>query len=241
MTGDDPISAGPVTDESPDTKKKGHGAGSRERRLRALPQWEEIEVRLQHRWTPDRVLEWHARTYPGSPAPARKTLYRFLEDQDESWYVPQLVIDQTDTKRVPPRILVLQKQANLIETQSLRLNKALKKEADVNGHLSPEVRANIELLDRLLHRHFATQQDLGLEPKLTPAGREAKGEGGSADDNAANRALAAVVGRLIELPSEAFIATLGELIGPPPVKQPLKLGEVTVIEKRPLTAEDAAS
>ena len=90
-----------MTDESPQAKKNGHGAGSRERRLRGLPHWEEIEVRLQHRWTPDRVLEWRTRAYPGEPAPARKTLYRFLDDQAESWYVPQLVVDQTDTGRVP--------------------------------------------------------------------------------------------------------------------------------------------
>jgi hypothetical protein len=163
-----------VTDESPQAKKNGHGAGSRERRLRALPHWEEIEVRLQHRWTPERVIAWHARTYPREAAPVRRTLYRFLQDQVQSWYVPQLALDQTDAHRVPPRILVLEKQANLIETQSLRLNKALKQEADMNAQLSREIRANIELLDRLLHRHFVTQQDVGLQPKLTPAAREAK-------------------------------------------------------------------
>jgi hypothetical protein len=47
------------------------------------------------------------------------------------------------------------------------------------------------------------------------------------------------VGRLIELPSEEFMAALVKLIGPPPVKQPLNLEEVTVIEKRPLTGDNA--
>ena len=221
-----------MIDESPETKKNGHGAGSRERRLRALPHWEEIEVRLQHRWTPDLVLAWHAHAYPGEPTPARKTLYRFLEDQAERWYVSKLVIDQTDTKRVPSRIRVLDQQANLIETQTLRLNKALAKEDEMDGHLTPEVRANIELLDRLLHRHFVTQQDVGLEPKVAPAARDAKG--GSGVDNAVDPTLKQLVDYFVNLPPEEFIPTVVAVLGPPPIKQPLNLGEVTVIEKRPL-------
>lgn len=160
-----------MSDESPDGKKKGHGAGSREKRLRALPRWPEIEVRLQHGWTPDRLIDWHSRTYPCEAVPPRRTLYRFLEDQTESWFVPRLVIEQTATKHVP-RILVVEKQAQLVETQVLRLNKALQKEDMMDGHLSQEVRQNIDLLDRLLHRHFVTQQDVGLEPKVTQAARE---------------------------------------------------------------------
>ena len=170
-------------DESPDAKKKGHGAGSREKRLRALPRWEDIKLRLQHRWTPDQVVGWHARTYPGEAAPVRRTLYRYLEDKPETWYAAQLAIDQTDTKRVPRRILVHEQQANLIETQTLRLNKALKKEDGMDGHLIPEVSRNIELLDRLHHRHLEAQQDLGLEPKVTAPGKpgvETDPEGDSA-------------------------------------------------------------
>ena len=233
-------------DESPDAKKTGHGVGSREKRLRALPRWEEIEVRLQHRWTPDRVLDWHARAYPGQPMPARKTLYRFLEDQADSWYVPQLVINQTDTRRVPQRILVLEKQANLIETQALRLNKALTRENGMDGHLNPEIRANIELLDRLLHRHFTTQQEVGLEPKLTAAGREAKGEVGSLGNSAADKVLADLVSRLLDLPEEEFMPALVALIGPPPVKQPMileaiaeDLGKVPEPPKDPEPGADA--
>src|SRR5712692_1973495 len=104
--------------------KKGHGARSRERRLQALPHWPEIEIRLRHRWSPDEVIEWHQRAYPAESVPARRTLYRFLQDKHESWYLEQLVIQQNVTKRVP-RILVLERQANLIETQTMRLNKAL--------------------------------------------------------------------------------------------------------------------
>ena len=59
--------------------------------------------------------------------------------------MPQLVVDQTDSGRVPRSIRVLDQQANLIETQTLRLNRALEKEGEMEGHLTPEVRANIEL------------------------------------------------------------------------------------------------
>jgi hypothetical protein len=152
--------------------------------------------------------------------------------------VPQLDVSQRGTKHVP-RILVLEKQADLIETQVLRLNKALPKELAMDGHLSQEVRANIELLDRLLHRYFVTQQDVGLEPKLTPAVRDAKGEGGSAGDNATNRAtLADLVGRLVDLPTDQYLETLVAVLGPPPIKQPLQIDGV-VIEKKPLEPDDA--
>ena len=70
--------------------------------------------------------------------------------------MPQLVVDQTDSGRVPRSIRVLDQQANLIETQTLRLNRALEKEGEMEGHLTPEVRANIE---------------------LTPAARDTKADG----------------------------------------------------------------
>src|SRR5262245_38051480 len=139
---------------------KGHGVGSRERRLMALPYWDEIEVRLRHRWTPDRVLEWYRRTYPDEPAPSRMSLYRYLKSQGASWYVPELVIKQTATTSVS-RILVIEKQANLIRTQMLRLNSALAFEAKQESSMSSEVRANLELLNRLLESHRKAQQEAG--------------------------------------------------------------------------------
>jgi hypothetical protein len=186
------------------------------------------------------VLEWHARTYPGERPPARRTLYRFVEDQPERWFVPKLGLDQTDMARVPPRIRVLEQQANLIETQTLRLNKALQRENAVDGPLSPEIRVNIELLDRLLHRHLVAQQDLGLEPKVTPGARKlGADDGGDQPDNPATRTLAALVSRVVDLPEDAFMPTLVALIGPPPVKQPLVLeGEAVELERRPLPPDD---
>lgn len=224
-----------MSDESPDGKKHGHGAGAREKRLRALPHWPEIEVRLQHGWTPDRVTDWHGRTYPGEAVPPRRTLYRFLEDQAPSWLVPRIVIEQLDTRHVP-RILVVEKQAQLIETQLLRLNKGLQKEVGMDGYLDRELRAEIELADRLLHRHFVTQQDVGLEPKVTHGG---KGDGVGADNrnDAEAREVSTLVHRIVELPSDQWLEAVVQILGPPPIKQPLKLdGEV--IEMEPLKSDD---
>ena len=58
--------------------------------------------------------------------------------------------------------------------------------------------------------------------------------GGGAPDSALNRALAELVDRLMRLPPEEYLSTMVALIGPPPVKQPLVLEEVKVIEKQPL-------
>jgi hypothetical protein len=169
------------------------------------------------------------------------TLYRYLEDKPESWYVAHLVLEQSETARVPRRIMVLEQQANLIETQKLRLNRALEKEHSMDGHLTPEVRANIELTNRLLNDHLRNQQAVGLEPKVTPAGQEPRGAR-SASDTAPepDPTTKALLDHVVNLPEGEFIPTLVALIGPPPVKQPLHLGEATVVERRPLTPVAAA-
>ena len=45
----------------------------RERRLARFPHWDEIQVRLQHRWPVRRVITWHEKKWPGEPVPARMT------------------------------------------------------------------------------------------------------------------------------------------------------------------------
>jgi len=96
------------------------------------------------------------------------SLYRYLKSQGASWYVPELVIKQTATTSVS-RILVIEKQANLIRTQMLRLNSALAFEAKQESSMSSEVRANLELLNRLLESHRKAQQEAGIEPKPVSA------------------------------------------------------------------------
>jgi hypothetical protein len=56
---------------------------------------------------------------------------------------------------------------------AMRLNKALNTEAAMDGLLYPEVRANMELLDRMLARHFTTQQEIGMERKVTQGDKHA--------------------------------------------------------------------
>jgi hypothetical protein len=49
-----------------------HDSRLRERRLQAYPHWDEIQVRLQHRWPPERVMRWHEEQYQECPVqPAR--------------------------------------------------------------------------------------------------------------------------------------------------------------------------
>ena len=218
-----------MTEESPNAPKKGHGSGSRGRRLRALPHWEELEVRLQHGWSPTEATEWYSRTYPTEQPPSRMTLYRFLEDKSKSWFLERLVIEQT-VQRIP-KILILETEAHLIQTQLMRVNRALATEAEMQGLLYPQVTREIELAARRVKDHKATQQELGILPKLTQASKDE-------EPKDADRELHELVSRVMDLPTEEFLPALREILGPPPVKQPLSI-EGTVIEKKPLESDDA--
>lgn len=186
---------------------------------------------VAHRWTPRDVIEWHRGAYPGDESPAERTLYRFLSGQTKEWFLEELFVHQVGKTRLP-RILVLETEAMLIEMQKLRVSQALAAERQMNGLLYPELRANVELLHRMLRDHLIAQQELGLEPKVTAADRSADDLGSAHHD----KELAQVIGRLLNLPSEEFMAALPSLLGPPPVKQPLKI-EGPVIESRPMSQE----
>jgi hypothetical protein len=87
----------------------------REANLRKFTAWPQIEVRLKHRWSPDRVLEWHNRRFPGEAAPNRRTLFRFLEDKPESWFVSLLDPYDLVTGKVTEHVIVLEEQAAMID------------------------------------------------------------------------------------------------------------------------------
>ena len=87
----------------------------------------------------------------------------------------------------------------------------------------------------MLTAHFRTKQEIGLEPRsVAPAA----GGGGSGPPDPAASELGPLVERFVELPQDEFLSALVAVIGPPPVKQPLVLGEARVIETRPLPPEE---
>jgi len=92
----------------------------RERRLEAYPHWDEILVRLQHRWPPYAVISWHEKMWPGEPVPPRTTLFRYVKSKPESWFVSKLVLTQSGPRSIR-RQLVAERQAELIESQVMRL------------------------------------------------------------------------------------------------------------------------
>jgi hypothetical protein len=136
----------------------------RERRLARFKHWEEIQVRLQHRWPPDRVIRWHQDQWPSEPCPPKTTLFRHVKSKPPGWFISRLVHAESGMRTVH-RQLVAERQAELIETMIMRLQVALKFEKEMNGILIPEVTRNLELLDRMLMDHFRVLQELGIEPK----------------------------------------------------------------------------
>ena len=222
---------------SPNAPRKGHGIGSRGRRLRALPYWDEIEIRLQHGWSPEKAADWYERTYSPAKAPSRATLYRYLEDKPKSWFLSPLVLEQIENAHVS-RVLVLQRHAELCEAMKMRLTRAGQTEATMNGLLYPEWRANAVAYGQMLRDHLTMEQELGFERKATQSSKE---PGGGDDADARNtRELHDLVGRIVNLPTEEFLPALEYLLGPPPVKQPIQI-EGTVVESRPLTEEERSS
>jgi hypothetical protein len=142
----------------------------REQRLREkFPRWSLVELYLRHCWGPDKVLAWYRERFPGEPAPSRMTLFRFLADKPESWFVTPLDALELVTAKVP-RLLVLERQAAMIQVQESRISRALHQEKTIQAagegpYLHPEIRENIALLARMYHDHFQTLQESGLEPK----------------------------------------------------------------------------
>jgi hypothetical protein len=121
----------------------------RDRRLRAWPHWEEVELRLRHRWSPRQVVAWYRERWSSERPPSVPTLYRFLEDQEAGWFLPELV----DTRRLP-RVLALEEHAHLTITQLMRVKRAIARGVRIgNKVLSPGpfvVKCPREIANRLL-------------------------------------------------------------------------------------------
>jgi hypothetical protein len=198
----------------------------RERRLRQHPQWEEIELRLRCRWAPERVIRWLVEKCPGEPHPSKMTLFRFVKSKPDAWFIAPLLPGQTGTRSVP-RQLVVQRQSELLELQVMRVAGARQVELAMDGLLIPEVGRQIDLLDRMYLNHFRTQQELGLEPKhgsMIPNAAPA-GETGTTLERA-------FIQKIVDLPSDDFLAVMHRHFEDRRAKAPLQPGEVIDIEAR---------
>jgi hypothetical protein len=107
--------------------------------LKRHPRWDEIELRLRHRWTPRDVERWLRTQHPDAKTVSYQTLYRYREDKDEAWYVSPLVVG-AELRRGVARLMVLQEHTALIEALKVRIRGALTLEATMDGLLIPEVR-----------------------------------------------------------------------------------------------------
>ena len=174
-----------------------HFESRRERRLRTLPHWDQVELRLRSGWTPRRVVAWCRERFPGDEPLGAATLYRFLKSKDESWFIPRLKWLEL-TGEPSPEVLALEQHAALIQTHSARCNESLKLERDL-GRPLPEARHNLELLNRMLVGHQQLRWEAGLEPigsRMAPA---------SADGDPRARGVE-LIGRFIqELSTEQFL------------------------------------
>lgn len=219
-------------------KANGHGAeelSRRERRLRRLAHWPEMELRLRYGWSPERVLKWHQERWPGERVPGERTLWRFLKDQPGNWFVKPWDVLETGSPAGQngtwQRILVHEELTGLIQFQKARVLQFRQLELATGqggfGLPIPQVGLEVERLTRALLELLRVQQELGLEPKLTLTGRDEDEPEGSAREE-----LRRLVGRVLDLPPEEFVPSIVALLGPPPVKQPLVLeGEVLASEK----------
>src|SRR5439155_5632459 len=193
----------------------------RERRLARFKDWEEIELRVRHRWPLDRVIRWHRDQWPGEPCPPKTTLFRCVKSKPPGWFVSKLVLAESGTRTVH-RQLVAERQAELIETMIMRLQVALKFEKEMNGILVPEVTRNFTLLDRMLMDHFRVLQELGVEPKMGPMAPAAP----RAERRAGVERVGRLVERIVELPKEEFLPLLHEIFSKQRARAPLLEGPI---------------
>lgn len=144
--------------------------GEFEERVERYPRWDEIELRLRHRWPPAQVIRWFTETHPAEALPCARTLNKYVQGRPESWFVPALLLDDAArgmagrrVERRLQRLLVLERQAELISALTMRINRALDTEMKLEGFLLPEVRQNMELLAKMLKAHLDAQIELGVE------------------------------------------------------------------------------
>jgi hypothetical protein len=170
--------------------------------LRKHALWEEIELRLRHRWTGSDVQAWLTRE--SQPTIDGPLLEQYRRGQPASWSVPLL----TDT---PPgrrcgRLLALEVHAEVVSAQLTRTRRFLDLEKQLALPLA-EARTNMQLLSEMLVEHVGLAQRLGMLP-TAPTRLEAIVATGTTPE-------AELIALLKDLPSSEFLALAVETQGPP--------------------------
>lgn len=169
--------------------------------------WEEIELRLRHRWTGRDVEDWLGRDNPQQPAIDAILLERYRQAQPPRWQVPVLV--PAPLGRRQARLLALEEHSALCSVQLDRCRRFLELEQGL-GFPVPEVRTNIEVLARLLVEQVRLQQQLGylpIAPRVSAIAIATPKDGENPDHD--------LVRRLVALPPEEFYQILPLALGEP--------------------------
>ncbi len=169
--------------------------------------WEEIELRLRHRWTGRDVEDWLTRDNPRQPAIDAVLLDRYRQAQPPEWQVPVLLLAPLGRRQA--RLLALEEHSALCCVQLDRCRRFLEFEQGMGIPVS-EVRTNIEVLARLLVEQVRLQQQLGYLPTAPRVAAIAVGTPKDAENVDHD-----LVRRLVALPSEESYPILRLALGEP--------------------------
>src|SRR5262245_9472376 len=108
-------------------------------RIRRHPLWDQIEIRLRHRWPPYRVARWLKEEHPDLPPLSHTILRAYAKAQPLEWFVQGLVV-VGKLRREAERIVVVERHAQLIHRLENRLVRLLKLEDAQLQHPNPDKR-----------------------------------------------------------------------------------------------------
>ena len=151
-------------------------------------------------------MDWLVRENPQHPQIDAFLLDRYVAEQGPGWRIPVLV-ERLPGRRAA-RILALEEHTELVRAQLERCRAFLVVERGIQLPM-PEVRANLELLGRLLAEQMKLQQALGYLPTQPAKLAVVAASGGASDPEVA------LVRRMLELPPDEFFPMVQAVLGPP--------------------------
>lgn len=185
---------------------------TRWRFLHVHPLADDIELRLRQHHSGAEVEAWLRRE--SQPVIDGAILESYVAAQGEGWRLPVL---RPGTSR-SPRLLPLELQAQAITTMMARIQqfRAMELPGGATGGLPiPEIRENLELLDRMIERHAKLLLESGVIPRAPKLAAAVVATTSASADAQADVQL---VRRLLAMPPEQFYGgLLDELLGPPPM------------------------